>query len=74
VTEQPVKYFTQRVEEMILTLRGQKVILDTDLARMARKFSCRDYLFPGFARHGQQRETFGSSLNATRLYPAGTGR
>lgn len=34
MTESPATYGTERAEHMILTVRGQKVILDSDLARI----------------------------------------
>ncbi len=34
MTEKPQRYETQAIEHMIMTIRGQKVILDADLARI----------------------------------------
>jgi len=34
MTEKPQRYETQAIEQMIMTIRGQKVILDADLARI----------------------------------------
>jgi vacuolar-type H+-ATPase subunit B/Vma2 len=34
MTEKFVKYETQAIDHMILTIRGQRVILDADLARI----------------------------------------
>ena len=34
MTEKPERYATEAVEDVIFTVRGQKVILDADLARI----------------------------------------